>query len=436
MNKCKNSLQIAFFITLIFCFFSNAADAKINIGYGWSVNIEEVQAAQEAIQLLKKTTPNPDLIYIMSESKYDSKIIINEIHNTFKNAKLFGFDVSFAVFTQEGIHYGEEGSLAILGIEAPSWTIGLGIVDMSTKATIKEIKASSKQATLDAIKNASKSVSDKPSFVLLAPTKLKEELILESIEEVFGEEVKIMGGTPSNKMVFANNTIIKDGFALAVVYADSKIGVGYHSGVKIDKKLSGIITGTGKTNRHLKSIDNKPAFDVYNEWTGGLFSDIDIDNLKEPLPIWKTSGKKPLVKKYDIGEGQTGTNVTVPIEIHPDKTILVGVDLHTGDRIYYSSSTKNAYIKRAGTIITKALVNGRIKKDKLAGAIHTYCRAAAFGQIGKDLEELQKIVFEMKKEMNGKPFIGGFTAGEQGNIKGYGLFHGNLSSSIVVFGED
>ena len=76
------------------------------------------------------------------------------------------------------------------------------------------------------------------------------------------------------------------------------------------------------------------------------------------------------------------------------------------------------------------------QKNKLAGAIHAYCRAAAFGQIGKYLEELQKIVFEMKKEMNGKPFIGGFTAGEQGNIKGYGCFHGNLSSSMVIFGEN
>lgn len=35
--------------------------------------------------------------------------------------------------------------------------------------------------------------------------------------------------------------------------------------------------------------------------------------------------------------------------------------------------------------------------------------------------------------MNGMPFIGGFTAGEQGTIAGHGCFHGNLSSSLVVF---
>ena len=48
----------------------------------------------------------------------------------------------------------------------------------------------------------------------------------------------------------------------------------------------------------------------------------------------------------------------------------------------------------------------------------------------------QKYVRYLGKEMNGKPFIGGFTSGEQGNIKGYGCFHGSLSSAMIVFGDE
>ena len=45
------------------------------------------------------------------------------------------------------------------------------------------------------------------------------------------------------------------------------------------------------------------------------------------------------------------------------------------------------------------------------------------------------MVGEIHNVMGGKPFIGGFTAGEQGNIPGYGYFHGNLMSSMVVFSQ-
>jgi hypothetical protein len=37
--------------------------------------------------------------------------------------------------------------------------------------------------------------------------------------------------------------------------------------------------------------------------------------------------------------------------------------------------------------------------------------------------------------MQGKPYIGTFTAGEQGNICGYGIFMGNLTSAMAVFGN-
>ena len=51
------------------------------------------------------------------------------------------------------------------------------------------------------------------------------------------------------------------------------------------------------------------------------------------------------------------------------------------------------------------------------------------------IPETSKMVGEIRKAMKGKSFIGGFVAGEQGNIPGYGYFHGNLMSSTVVFSQ-
>jgi len=73
--------------------------------------------------------------------------------------------------------------------------------------------------------------------------------------------------------------------------------------------------------------------------------------------------------------------------------------------------------------------------SEVTGGLHIYCAGAA-KTIGLEKGgDTSKMVDELRKAMAGKPFIGGFTAGEQGNIPGFGFFHGNLMSSMVVFSK-
>jgi hypothetical protein len=101
--------------------------------------------------------------------------------------------------------------------------------------------------------------------------------------------------------------------------------------------------------------------------------------------------------------------------------------------IYYVEGNKRALKRRAAVVAKDAMVNGKIKKKEITGGLHIYCAGAAktlgLGQDG----DTDKMVDEIRKTMGNAPFIGGFTAGEQGNIPGYGFFHGNLMSSMVVF---
>jgi small ligand-binding sensory domain FIST len=85
--------------------------------------------------------------------------------------------------------------------------------------------------------------------------------------------------------------------------------------------------------------------------------------------------------------------------------------------------------------VRQALVDGKVKYSELAGGVHYYCRGAAFSQFGRNREKLQALVNETNKKMKEKPYVGTFTAGEQGNIPGYGIFMGNLTSSMAVFAE-
>jgi hypothetical protein len=403
----------------------------VRIGYGWSIKPDESEAVREATAMMRKTTTNPNLLILFTESSYENdEIIARDLYRSTNRAKIYGLEGSYAVFTGEGVHVGQKGSLAILGIEAPSWSVGIGVSDMTDANTPMQIKDRALNTIEAAIRDAGKTKEDKPSLLLIAPTKLKEEPILDAIEYVCGKDVMIAGGTPGGPNVTANDKVVNNGFALAVIYADTKVGAGYHAGIAVDRNKSGVVTAMGKTPRIVKEINNKPAFEVYRQWAG---SDLDDVVTSESTAIW--SRPFALVRVYALAGNEIGTKVVVPINVNPDLSMVTGADVSVGEQLYFATTTKKAYIKRAGTIVQQALIAGKIKYSELAGGVHFYCRGAAFSQFGRNRKNLQALVVETNKKIKGIPYIGTFTAGEQGNIPGYGIFMGNLTSSMAVFAQ-
>lgn len=405
--------------------------ADVEIGYGWSVNPDEAKAVEEAVAMMRKTITEPDLIIFFAESSYENdEVIAKHLSQLTNGAKIYGSEGTYAIFTCDGVHVGEKGSLAILGIEAPSWNVGIGVTDMSDAETPMQIKERAMHAIEAAIRDADKTKEDEPGLVLVAPTKLKEEPILEAIEYTFGKNVRIAGGTPGSPNVTANDQVVKNGFVLAVIYADTKIGAGFHAGIAVDRSKSGVVTAMGATRRIIKEINNRPAFEVYREWADGALDDV---NPAESQAIWTRSFA--LVRVYNLAGNDVGEKVVVPIKVNPDFSMITGADVSKGEHLYFATATRKAYIKRAGTIVQQAQVDGKIKHSELAGGIHYYCRGAAFSQFGKNKDNLQALVDETNKKMKGKPYIGTFSAGEQGNIAGYGIFMGNLTSAMALFGQ-
>jgi hypothetical protein len=429
-KKLKIIAILAGFLLMSFPFLRcEAADVKI--GYGWSVNVDEAKAVQEAVTMMRMTISKPNLVILLTESSYENdQIIAQNLYKFTNKAKIYGLEGTYAVFTGDGVHVGEKGSLAILGIEAPSWSVGVGVADMSNAKTPMQIKEMALKAIKAAIDDAVKTTEDKPSLVLIAPTKLKEEPILSAIEYVFSNNVRIVGGTPGGPNVIANDMVVENGFVLTVIYADTKIGAGFHAGIAVDRNKSGVVTAMGESRRIIKEINNKPAFEVYRKWADGALDDV---NPSESTSIWSRSFA--LVRVYNLAQNEVGTKVVVPIIVNPDLSMVTGADISEGENLYFATASKKAYIIRAGTIVQQALVEGKIKYSELAGGVHYYCRGAAFSQFGRNRENLQALVIETNKRMKEKPYIGTFTAGEQGNISGYGIFMGNLTSSMAVFAE-
>ena len=425
------SIIILSILFWILSFFSVSMAADIKIGYGWSINPDESEAVQEAMGMLGKNIESPDLIILLVESSYEKdELIARHLYKLANGARIFGLEGSYAVFSNNGVHVGEKGSLAILGIKARSWSIGVSAKDMSKAKTPMQIKEMTIETIKEAVSNAGRTLEDEPDLVLVAPAKLKEESILNAIEFIFGRDIRVAGGTPGGSITFANDRAVEDGFAMTVIYADSKIGAGFHAGIAVDIKKSGVVTAMGDSPRIIKEINDRPAFEVYRQWAEGGLDDIDT---AETRSIWSRS--YALVRVYNLANDEMGTKVVVPTGVNPDLSMVTGADISEGEHLYFATATHQAYVKRAGTIVQQALLDGKIKYSELIGGIHFYCRGAAFSQFGRNKENLQALVDETNKKIKNKPYIGTFTAGEQGNIKGYGIFMGNLTSSMAVFGH-
>ena len=159
---------------LILLPFSTCIAAEIKISYGWSNNPDETEAVNEAVAMMYKEIDNPSLIILLSESSYENDdIIARKLYELTNGARIFGLEGSYAVFTNDGVHVGEKGSIAILGVKAPSWSVGVGAKDMSAAKSPMQIKEMAMDAIKEAVNDAGRTLDDRPDLVLVAPTKLK-----------------------------------------------------------------------------------------------------------------------------------------------------------------------------------------------------------------------------------------------------------------------
>ncbi len=434
MSSTRIIRMVAFLLAavLFWAFPSRLHAEPLTMAHGWSVNPEGgITAINEAIAMMQKHVKSPRFIVLYTTAEYGEEEIVRTLRSRYPEAKLFGTNVYKGVFSTDGLHIGEKGSLAIMGFAGGDLRFGIGARHVEDGA---DIAALTKGAIEDAARSAGKTLQDKPSVILLGATKGKEDVIVQGIGKWIPGDVPLVGGTHCNDVfgqgyVIENDKLYRPGLIVGLIYSEAKIGAAFYSGF-IGKRKSGKITsGEG---RMLKEIEGKPAQEVYRKWSNGHFDDIDCS--KESVLVM-SSAVCPLAKAIRLPNGKMRYVPVRPWRFNPDGSLNMGGDIHNGDTIYYVEGNKGALRKRGSVVARDAMVEGRIKMKDVAGSLYIYCAGAAktLG-LGAD-EETSRMVGEIHKVMGGKPFIGGFTAGEQGNIPGYGYFHGNLMSSMVVFSQ-
>jgi len=420
---------------------SGPQSEEVTVGYGASVKNDLKAAVAEAVQaaLVPFKEETPEYAVLFSTVGYDSEILVKEVRALLPNTKLQGGTSMYSVFNKDGYYVGEVGSLTIMLISSPKIDFGVGAADIDAIDSAEEAgspaELAGKQAILAALADAGRTVEEPPKLVYMIGSFNNEEGLLAGIEGVLGKEIPVVGGSAFDDDAtgkwrqFYNDDIYVNGVILTAFYTDFAVGWAYQSGYDKTSYRGTITKAEGRT---IYEIDNGPALDVYNDWTGGLVDEIVGDSHEDSVVEIEQTALNPIAKILGGKHGETHY-----LTMHPyfwdlkGRSITLGVNVAAGDEITLVHGTWETNLNHAQTTPAQALASKNIKKGEAYFGINSYC-------LGKMLtipeEERPKIPLLANQALGGIPFIGANTGGEQGLLEGVGSEHGGLVNDIIIFG--
>lgn len=186
-------------------------------------------------------------------------------------------------------------------------------------------------------------------FVLVDGYSQRISSLIDSLFNIFGLELNYIGGGAGsinpNKLnmtrtpcLFTNKGLIKDSAVLAMMDIESGIGVSHGW----DIKLSGPHKVTESAGNAIKSLDWKPAFEVYKEvvekHSGRTFTEDNFFDIAKgyPFGIIKLESERIIRDPFTVDENGS---LIVAAEIPPESF----VDILTGDIDSLVGATRKAY---------------------------------------------------------------------------------------------
>ncbi|MEA2053475.1 MAG: FIST N-terminal domain-containing protein [Euryarchaeota archaeon] len=147
---------------------------------------------------------------------------------------------------------------------------------------------------------------------------------------------------------FANENVYSNGISLTVIYTDLKVGWTYEAGYLRSENKGTVTRADG---RIIYEIDNRPAAEIYNGWTGGT---VVAEKLETGGSILSATSCYPLAKIIK-NEGKEYTLSIHPLSINAtDHSLEVFANVEGGDKVMLMHGDWELLLNRALTTPTKA----------------------------------------------------------------------------------
>lgn len=396
----------------------------MDIATGCSKKLNEAEAVREAYDQLTEKIGIPSFLFVISTVTYNNIMIMHELNVLMGDTKLIGGTSCIGLFTERGYCSENNRALGLFGIQDDKGCFGIAALSLSDNPL-----SDGQEVIRKALNNAGRP-GELPTMILLTSAPGHEEHLINGIMSVVGTDVPIFGGTSADNTIsglwqqFCGEKIYQNGIAVAVIYASQEIGYAFHNGY-IPTEHAGIITKT--TGRIVNTIDNKPAAELYNQWSDGLIqsilgTDSNILALSTFHPLGRAVGNIGTIPYY---------NLSHPNEIFADGSMSFFSSLQVNDRVVFMEGTKESLKIRIKRVIHLAKENySHNGGQNPKGAFIVYC-AGCFLAIQ---DEIKDVIDNVYSELPDEPFLGMFSFGEQGCLFGGENRHGNLMISAIIFG--
>lgn len=392
----------------------------IKSGVGRSNNLDAAKAGDEACkQALDQVGGKAELIIVFSTVAYDQEKMLDGVRSVSKEIPLVGCS-DFGEITTEG-PVSKYVVVMALSSDTIDFTIGIG------EGTDKDSHKAGAMAAREVKKKAKEDIS---LFTMLLDGLAENgAAAVRGVQEVFGKNFPIMGGSAGDDFLFQktyqyyNNQVLSNAMVGIGLSGKFSFGVGVRHGwepIGLPMKVTKAVGGK------LIEVNNRPALSIYEDYFGKKAEELT----KEPIAR--------MAYTYPLGMSVEGSDELLirDVVIANEKgEITCAAEIPEGSEIRLMLGDREKAIQAAKEAAENALAQLKGAKPKAIFIFNCVARHKLLGaRIGEEIIAIQEI---LGKDV---PLIGFYTYGEQAPLGGiigsncFSAFH-NETMALMVLGE-
>jgi hypothetical protein len=375
-------------------------------------------------------------IFVFYGCRHDDARIHAWLKTRFPGAAVIGGTSCNGFMTETGVWDGASIGLLLIDDEAGDYGAAAG--------TLGEDPAGAAERLLGEALSVCGCDGQLPELIWVYQEPGSEEMTMQGLRRVVGDRCPIIGGSSADDSVSGEwrqmgpDGPLRGGMVVGVLFPSGSSGYAFQGGYE-PAGPSGIVTGvgfrpagdsgivTGSAGRELLTIDGQPAAEVYRRWTGNI---IDEEKLSKGGTILAETTMFPIAVDAGRVDGVTHYLLVHPESITGNGALKTFCELQEGSRVFAMKGDRQRLVDRAGRVADQARRALPAGSGELAGALLVYCGGCKMA-VGDDIG---KVATAVSEQLDGAPFIGCFTFGEQGHLINRNV-HGNLMISAVALGN-
>lgn len=391
----------------------------MRVATAFSLQPQSERAIAELIQTLQQTERRPpQLILLYFTEQHGADDLLAPLRLAYPESQIMGCSSCQGIMTEHGYHSADGLALACWALWDESGAYGCALAPL--QEDIDAVVADLLQTAIA----RSERPGELPSLVWLHASPGCEEQLMMAIEQRLGSSVAIVGGSAAHNLrrhsgqVLTQDGWLAQGVALTLFYPSCQVATQFHS-TYMPAGPRGVVTRAEK--RKLLEIDQRPAAEVYNEWTNGLLASV-----APGAYVLAETTLFPLARQVGWQAGLSYYKLSHPEVVTARGGLRLFTEIHEGETVILMQGDRSRLLERA--VRSSDLYPGPGEVEQIAG-LNIFC-AGCMLTLDSAMDE---VVDSWSLARQGTPFIAPYTFGEQGRFRGGENAHGNLMISTVVF---